>query len=63
MKERSKNFIDYAFSYLVILPVFWLVIKCGNSATKIKEFYYIVLRIPYYKAPDKFGYYVVRTDR
>lgn len=63
MKNGIKDFLDLVFAYLVILPVFWLIIQYGAVHEKVKELYYIVFKIPYYKAPDKFHSYVVRTDR
>ena len=63
MKEHIKNLFDFVFSWLVIIPGFYLIITYGAIHEKVKELYYIVFKIPYYKAPDKFHYYVKRTDR
>lgn len=63
MNERIKDLIGCVIAYLVIVPVFWLIIQYGKVADKITECYYIIFRIPYRKAPDKFGYYVVRMDK
>lgn len=63
MNERIKDFFELAFAYLVILPVFWLIVQYGALHEKVKELYYRLFGIPYYKGQDKFHYYVKRTDR
>ena len=52
-----KNVLDF-----VLLPVFYLIVWYDFIHTKVKECYFIVFRIPYYKIPSKFKYYVVRKN-
>ena len=63
MNGRIKDVVDLIFSYLVIVPVFWLLIQYSAICERIKESYYRAFNIPYYKGNGKFHPYVKRTDR
>ena len=55
--------MDFVVSYLIIVPGFYLICTYCEIHEKVKELYYIVFKIPYYKGTDKSHYYVKRTDR
>jgi hypothetical protein len=63
MKKHIRNFLDFVIAWLVILPAFWLLINYSSLHEKIKELYFIVFKIPYYKGQGKFHPYVTRTDQ
>ena len=63
MKKHISNFLDFVVSYLIIVPGFYLICTYCEIHEKVKELYYIVFKIPYYKGNYKSHYYVKRTDR
>ena len=63
MNERIKDFLELMFAWLVIIPVCWLLIQYSALHEQVKELYYRLFGIPYYKGRDKFHDYVRRTDR
>jgi len=46
----------------MLIAMFYLAIWLSAFAENVKEFYYIVFRIPYYKGKGKFHKYVVRKS-
>jgi len=58
-----RNLLDLAFAWLVLLPGFWVIIQYSRLHEKVKELYYILFSIPYWKVPDKFYHYVVRKNK
>jgi hypothetical protein len=63
MIKLIKNFLDLLVAWVIILPGFYLLLAVSWAHIRITECYYKVFRIPYYKMPDKFGYYVVRAKK
>lgn len=62
MNERIKDFFILMVVWLCV-GVFWLIVKYGALHERVKELYYRLFGIPYYKGHDKFHPYVERTDR
>lgn len=52
------NLSEYA-----LLALFYIVIGIEWLSLKVREAYYILFRIPYYKGNGKFNDYLVRTDK
>jgi hypothetical protein len=63
MKKHISNFLDFVVPYLIIVPGFYLISTYCAIYERVKELYYIVFKIPYYKGTYKSHYYVKRTDR
>jgi len=63
MNERIKDFFLLVLIHGLILPVFWLIVWYSDLHERVKEMYYRLFGIPYYKGRDKFNDYVRRTDR
>ena len=57
----NKRILD--FFLLMVVGVFWLIIQYCALHERVKELYYRLFGIPYYKGYDKFRPYVERTDR
>jgi hypothetical protein len=62
MNERIKDFFLLMVG-LLIGGVFWLSIQYSALHERVKELYYRLFCIPYYKGQDKGQDYVRRTDR
>ena len=62
MNERIKDFFLLMVVWLGV-GVFWLIIQYCALHERVKELYYRLFGIPYYKGYDKFHPYVERTDR
>jgi hypothetical protein len=58
MNKRIRDFF-----LLMVVGVFWLIIQYCALHERVKELYYRLFGIPYYKGYDKFCPYVERTDR
>lgn len=63
MIKLIKNFFDLLVAWLIILPGFYLILALSWFHIRAQECYYRLFNIPYYKMPDKFGYYVVRKNK
>jgi hypothetical protein len=66
MNERIRDFFLLVLVHGLILPVHWLIVRYIALHERVKEMYYRLFGIPYYKGYDKFHYtdYTVRrTDR
>ena len=63
MNERIADIVDCLLSYLILIPIFYFIIWFGALQEKIKQIYYIIFRIPYYKGQGKFHLYIKRTDK
>ena len=57
IKRLAERILDS-----MLTALFYLAIWFSAFAENVKEFYYIVFRIPYYKGRDKFHDYVVRKS-
>ena len=49
--------------YVILLPLAHLIIWYDRAVATIKEWYYTIAGIPYYRCRGKFNNYIVRLDK
>jgi hypothetical protein len=62
MFKRLKDLVEYIGAWLIVVIFHAIILYCRGYEI-VKEVYYIMFRIPYYKQMDKYHTYVKRIDR